>query len=113
MCLVSTLLQYPPGSLPYLHKHSWSSCPLLSAAAGDRVAEEYMVDIEISFENVSFLESIRAHLNNLSFPIRGTEADILNIAMTTGECYAHCLRVRIRRKAGDLLVNQTKCARQA
>lgn len=57
--------------------------PKRAAAAGDRVAEEYMVDIEISFENVSFLESIRAHLNNLSFPIRGTEADILNIAMTT------------------------------
>lgn len=57
------------------------------------MAEEYTVDIEISFENVSFLESLRAHLNSLSFPIQGNGTDILNIAMTTGEWERHCLRV--------------------
>ncbi|XP_031202593.1 adhesion G protein-coupled receptor F5 isoform X3 [Mastomys coucha] len=57
--------------------------PKRAVAVGDPVAEEYMVDIEISFENVSFLESIRAHLNSLSFPIQGNGTDILSIAMTT------------------------------
>jgi G protein-coupled receptor 116 len=51
--------------------------------------EEYTVDIEISFGNVSFLESIKAHLNSLSFPIQGNNTDpatdIVNIAVTTGE----------------------------
>lgn len=64
-----------------------------------------MVDIEISFENVFFLEFIRVYLNNFSFLIRGIEVDILNIVMIIGECYAYCLRVRIRRKVGDLFVN--------
>lgn len=49
------------------------------------MVEEYTVDVEISFENVSFLESIRAHLNSLRFPVQGNGTDILSMAMTTGE----------------------------
>lgn len=51
--------------------------------------EEYTVEVEISFENISFLESVKAHLNSLSFPIQGNgtdpATDIMSIAMTTGE----------------------------
>ncbi|XP_029426078.1 adhesion G protein-coupled receptor F5 isoform X2 [Nannospalax galili] len=58
-----------------------------AVAASGPVAEECTVDIEISFENVSFLESVRAHLNSLSFPIQGNSTDpatdILSIAVTT------------------------------
>lgn len=50
---------------------------------GGPVVEEYTVDIEISFENVSFVESVKAHLNSLSFPVQGNGTDILSIAMTT------------------------------
>lgn len=57
--------------------------PKRAVAVGGPVAEEYTVDVEISFENVSFLESIRAHLNSLSFPIQGNGTDILSMAMTT------------------------------
>lgn len=73
------------GFSPASPKHSWSSCTLLSVAVGGPVAEEYTVDIEVSFENVSFLESVKAHLNSLSFPIQGNGTDILSMAMTTGE----------------------------
>ncbi|XP_006882188.1 PREDICTED: probable G-protein coupled receptor 116 [Elephantulus edwardii] len=52
-------------------------------------AEEYTVDIEISFENASFLESIKDYLNKLSYPIvdNSTEqaTDILSMVLTT-EC---------------------------
>ena len=58
--------------------------------------EEYTVEVEISFENISFLESVKAHLNSLSFPIQGNgtdpATDIMSIAMTTGEPYTHCLK---------------------
>ncbi|XP_028622429.1 adhesion G protein-coupled receptor F5 isoform X2 [Grammomys surdaster] len=57
--------------------------PKRAVAVGGPVAEEYSVDIEISFENVSFLESVKAHLNSLSFPIQGNGTDILSMAMTT------------------------------
>ncbi|XP_047588757.1 adhesion G protein-coupled receptor F5 isoform X4 [Lutra lutra] len=50
-------------------------------------AEEYTVDVEISFENASFLESIKASLYSLSFPIQGNSTDqattILSIEVTT------------------------------
>lgn len=51
--------------------------------------DEHTVDIEISFENASFLEPIKAHLNSLSFPIQVNSTDqvinILSIEVTTGE----------------------------
>uniref|UniRef100_A0A2I3NHV8 Adhesion G protein-coupled receptor F5 n=1 Tax=Papio anubis TaxID=9555 RepID=A0A2I3NHV8_PAPAN len=47
-------------------------------------AEEYTVNIEISFENASFLDPIKAYLNSLSFPIHGNNTDqILSINVTT------------------------------
>ncbi|XP_037375741.1 adhesion G protein-coupled receptor F5 isoform X2 [Talpa occidentalis] len=56
-------------------------------ATGSPAAKEYTVDIEISFENASFLEPIKAYLNSLSFPIQGNDTDlttnILSIAVTT------------------------------
>lgn len=54
-----------------------------AVALGGPVVEDYTVDIEISFENVSFLGSVKAHLNSLSFPVQGNGTDILSIAMTT------------------------------
>ncbi|XP_040585451.1 adhesion G protein-coupled receptor F5 isoform X1 [Mesocricetus auratus] len=58
-----------------------------AAAVGGPVEEEYTVDIEISFENISFLESVKTHLNSLSFPIQGNSTvpatDIVSIAVTT------------------------------
>ncbi|CAO2607629.1 Adhesion G protein-coupled receptor F5, partial [Lemmus lemmus] len=46
-----------------------------SVAVGGPVEEAYTVDVEISFENISFLESVKAHLNSLSFPIHGNGTD--------------------------------------
>lgn len=47
------------------------------------------MDIEISLENISFLESVKAHLNSLSLPIQGNSTDpgtdIVSMAVTTGE----------------------------
>ncbi|XP_069879684.1 adhesion G protein-coupled receptor F5 isoform X1 [Dipodomys merriami] len=62
--------------------------PLRQKRAVQRpVVEEYTVDIEISVENVSSLESLRAHLSSLHFPLHGNSthltADILSIAVTT------------------------------
>ncbi|KAG8511975.1 Adhesion G protein-coupled receptor F5, partial [Galemys pyrenaicus] len=58
-----------------------------AVATGNPTAKEYTVDIEISFENASFLEPIKAYLNSLSFPIQGNDSDlttnILSIAVTT------------------------------
>nr|XP_048298681.1 adhesion G protein-coupled receptor F5 isoform X1 [Myodes glareolus]XP_048298682.1 adhesion G protein-coupled receptor F5 isoform X1 [Myodes glareolus]XP_048298683.1 adhesion G protein-coupled receptor F5 isoform X1 [Myodes glareolus] len=58
-----------------------------AVAVGGPAEEEYTVDVEISFENISFLESVKAHLNSLSFPIQGNgtdpATDIMSIAMTT------------------------------
>uniref|UniRef100_A0A452TEY0 Adhesion G protein-coupled receptor F5 n=1 Tax=Ursus maritimus TaxID=29073 RepID=A0A452TEY0_URSMA len=49
--------------------------------------EEYTVDVEISFENASSLEPIKAYLHSLSFPIQGNSTDqatnILSIEVTT------------------------------
>ncbi|XP_016068337.1 PREDICTED: adhesion G protein-coupled receptor F5 [Miniopterus natalensis] len=58
-----------------------------AVATSHPAAKEYTVDIEISFENASFLEPIRAYLNSLSFPIQGNDTDqaanILSIEVTT------------------------------
>ncbi|KAM9233623.1 adhesion G protein-coupled receptor F5 [Dugong dugon] len=58
-----------------------------AVATSSPVAEDYTVDIEISFENASFLEPIKAYLNNLSFPVLGNSTDkstyILSIVVTT------------------------------
>ncbi|XP_038606971.1 adhesion G protein-coupled receptor F5 isoform X3 [Tachyglossus aculeatus] len=48
---------------------------------------EYAIDVELSFENASFLEPIKEYLKNLSFPIlgqtTGRATDILSIEVTT------------------------------
>nr|XP_020142582.1 adhesion G protein-coupled receptor F5 isoform X2 [Microcebus murinus] len=58
-----------------------------AVATGSPAAEEYTVDVEISVENASFLEPIKAYLNSLSFPIQGNSTDrvtdILSIQVTT------------------------------
>ncbi|GAB1301076.1 Adhesion G protein-coupled receptor F5 [Apodemus speciosus] len=88
MCSSEAMLSPPAESIVHpwiLREHELAGEELLrpKRAAGGPVTEEYTVDIEISFENVSFLESVRAHLNSLSFPIQGNGTDILSIAMTT------------------------------
>ncbi|XP_072498476.1 adhesion G protein-coupled receptor F5 isoform X2 [Notamacropus eugenii] len=49
--------------------------------------EEYDIDIEISFENVSLLEPFKAYLKNLSFPMQvidgNVSTDILSMKVTT------------------------------
>ncbi|XP_053458783.1 adhesion G protein-coupled receptor F5 isoform X2 [Nycticebus coucang] len=61
--------------------------PKRAVATGSPAAEEFTVDVEISLENASFLEPIKAYLNSLSFPIRGNNTDqitnILSIEVTT------------------------------
>ncbi|XP_065400003.1 adhesion G protein-coupled receptor F5 isoform X5 [Macaca fascicularis] len=55
-----------------------------AVATKSPTAEEYTVNIEISFENASFLDPIKAYLNSLSFPIHGNNTDqILSINVTT------------------------------
>ncbi|KAL1771736.1 adhesion G protein-coupled receptor F5 [Sigmodon hispidus] len=58
-----------------------------AVAVNDPVEEEYTMDIEISFKDISFLESVKAHLNSLSFPIQDNSSapasDIMSIAVTT------------------------------
>ncbi|KAM5324302.1 adhesion G protein-coupled receptor F5 isoform 3-T4 [Glossophaga mutica] len=58
-----------------------------AVATSHPAAKEYTVDIEISLENASFLEPIKAYLNSLSFPIQGNDTDpatnILSIEVTT------------------------------
>ncbi|XP_033073278.1 adhesion G protein-coupled receptor F5 isoform X2 [Trachypithecus francoisi] len=55
-----------------------------AVATKSPAAEEYTVNIEISFENASFLDPIKAYLNSLSFPIHGNNTDqILSINVTT------------------------------
>ncbi|KAB0397843.1 hypothetical protein E2I00_004471 [Balaenoptera physalus] len=50
-------------------------------------AQEFTVDVEVSFEDASFLELSKAYLNNLSFPVQGDDTDpatnILSIEVTT------------------------------
>ncbi|XP_017360643.1 adhesion G protein-coupled receptor F5 isoform X2 [Cebus imitator] len=58
-----------------------------AVATKSPAAEEYTVNIEISFENASFLDPVKAYLNSLSFPIQGNNtdqiADIVSINVTT------------------------------
>lgn len=58
-----------------------------AVATSHPAAKEYTVDIEISLENASFLDPIKAYLNSLSFPIQGNDTDsitnILSIEVTT------------------------------
>ncbi|XP_070370897.1 adhesion G protein-coupled receptor F5 isoform X1 [Equus asinus] len=69
----------PAGEEPPRHKRA--------VASSSPAVDEHTVDIEISFENASFLEPIKAHLNNLSFPIQVNSTDqvinILSIEVTT------------------------------
>ncbi|XP_004846459.1 adhesion G protein-coupled receptor F5 isoform X1 [Heterocephalus glaber] len=73
------------------YKEDLESEELLSPRCPDAlsipVVDEYTVDVELSFENVSFLESLRAQLHDLSFPIQVTDTDpvtaILSIEVTT------------------------------
>ncbi|XP_028927772.1 adhesion G protein-coupled receptor F5 isoform X2 [Ornithorhynchus anatinus] len=48
---------------------------------------EYVIDVELSFENASFLEPVKEYLKNLGFPIlgqtTGRATDILSIEVTT------------------------------
>uniref|UniRef100_A0A5F4VTH9 Adhesion G protein-coupled receptor F5 n=1 Tax=Callithrix jacchus TaxID=9483 RepID=A0A5F4VTH9_CALJA len=57
------------------------------AATKSSAAEEYTIDIEISFENASSLDSVKAYLNSLSFPILENYTDqitnIVSINVTT------------------------------
>nr|XP_015092861.1 adhesion G protein-coupled receptor F5 isoform X2 [Vicugna pacos] len=57
-----------------------------TVAASPSAAREFTVDVEIALENASFLEPIKAYLNNLSFPIQGNDTDpatnILSIEVT-------------------------------
>lgn len=73
------------------------SCAFLPVASSSPVPAEYTVDVEISFENASFLEPIKAYVNSLSFPIPGNSTDlatnILSIEVTTGESKTHCFRM--------------------
>lgn len=77
-----------------------ASSAFLSVASSSPTAEEYTVDVEISFENASFLESIKASLYSLSFPIQGNSTDqattILSIEVTTGESKTCCFRTEGR-----------------
>ncbi|XP_044108275.1 adhesion G protein-coupled receptor F5 isoform X1 [Neovison vison] len=74
-----------------LHEHEPAGKDSLrqkrAVASSSPTAEEYTVDVEISFENASFLESIKASLYSLSFPIQGNSTDqattILSIEVTT------------------------------
>ncbi|XP_054425441.1 adhesion G protein-coupled receptor F5 isoform X2 [Pteronotus mesoamericanus] len=74
-----------------LHEHELAGEEPLrqkrAVAMSRPAAKEYTVDIEISFENASLLEPIRAYLNSLNFPIQGNDTDpaanILSIEVTT------------------------------
>ncbi|XP_072688845.1 adhesion G protein-coupled receptor F5 isoform X2 [Canis lupus baileyi] len=74
-----------------LHEHELTEKEPLrekrAVASSSPVPAEYTVDVEISFENASFLEPIKAYVNSLSFPIPGNSTDlatnILSIEVTT------------------------------
>lgn len=61
----------------------------VSAALSGPGVGEHTVDVEISFENVSFMESFKTQLHGLSFPIQVNDnslaTEILSIDVTTGE----------------------------
>ncbi|KAM6182296.1 adhesion G protein-coupled receptor F5 [Erethizon dorsatum] len=74
-----------------LHERDLAGVELLRprrvAAPSSPAVYEHAVDVEIGFENVSFLESLKAQLHSLSFPIQGNDTDpatdILSIEVTT------------------------------
>ncbi|KAI4531128.1 hypothetical protein MG293_018986 [Ovis ammon polii] len=75
--------------------------PKRAVAVSSPAAQEFTVDVEISFENASFLEPIKAYLNNLSFPIQGNDTDlatdILSIEVSTADVI---LRMSVRLNVG-------------
>ncbi|XP_023400921.1 adhesion G protein-coupled receptor F5 isoform X1 [Loxodonta africana] len=101
LCLILTVTYFSQATLnlnlepivhpSILHEQELAGEEPLSkrraVAASSPAAEDYTVDIEISFENASFLEPIKAYLNNLNFPVLGNStdqnADILSIVVTT------------------------------
>ncbi|XP_007484092.1 adhesion G protein-coupled receptor F5 isoform X1 [Monodelphis domestica] len=58
-----------------------------AVATSSPAPEEYEIEIEISFENTSLLESFKAYYKNLSFPIQvintNLSTDILSMEITT------------------------------
>lgn len=74
-----------------LHEHELageqSLRPKREVAMGSPVATYYTVDVEITFENASFLDPAKAYLNTLGFPIQGNDtdpvSDILSLEVTT------------------------------
>ncbi|XP_049572287.1 adhesion G protein-coupled receptor F5 isoform X5 [Orcinus orca] len=57
-----------------------------AVAVSSPAAQEFTVNVEVSFEDASFLEPSKAYLKNLSFPVQGDDADpatnILSIEVT-------------------------------
>ncbi|XP_045150768.1 adhesion G protein-coupled receptor F5 isoform X2 [Echinops telfairi] len=83
-------LDVPPLGLPRQALTEKEDGPLRerrAVATSGLAPEEYTVDIEISLENASLLEPIKAYLNNLTLSALKNSADpaahILSIALTT------------------------------
>ncbi|XP_073666742.1 adhesion G protein-coupled receptor F5 isoform X4 [Tursiops truncatus] len=74
-----------------LHEHELAGADPIrqkrAAAVSSPAAQEFTVNVEVSFEDASFLEPSKAYLKNLSFPVQGDDADpatsILSIEVTT------------------------------
>ncbi|XP_059877684.1 adhesion G protein-coupled receptor F5 isoform X3 [Delphinus delphis] len=74
-----------------LHEHEIAGADPIrqkrAAAVSSPAAQEFTVNVEVSFEDASFLEPSKAYLKNLSFPVQGDDADpatsILSIEVTT------------------------------
>ena len=84
------MLKGPSCSLSARHSEfSQPSYAFVPVAMSRPAAQEFTVDVEVSFEDASFLELSKAYLNNLSFPVQGDDTDpatnILSIEVTTGE----------------------------
>ncbi|XP_060164118.1 adhesion G protein-coupled receptor F5 isoform X3 [Globicephala melas] len=58
-----------------------------AVAVSSPAAQEFTVNVEVSFEDASFLEPSKAYLKSLSFPVQGDDTDpatsILSIEVTT------------------------------
>ena len=89
MSIIVSLCRTAPPPAPLPRKFLPPACAFIPVAMHPPPAPEFTVDIEVSFENASFLEPIRAYLNSLRFPVQGNDTDpatrILNIEVTTGE----------------------------
>lgn len=73
-----------------LHKHELAGEQSLrqkrDVATSSSAAKYYTVDIEIRFENASFLDPTKAYLDNIIFPIQGNDTipvSILGLEVTT------------------------------